>query len=729
MDIAVRDSSAVRFMAEFTDICRSEPDPCLREAKCLAAQLDYTLLPLREGDLIAGRRAETPIGFLPQNSFGSVGYYMSDGAVEDMLRDEALSESDRETLRGLRDFWKGNTTVDRVKALYTDAQWEKITHGDFNVTPGFGFPLYRMSGAQMNPDRLLRLGSAGLLDIVRRARAKNPPFYDGLEMILLTLSRACTRYGAECREAAESAEPARRAELLQMAGDLEHVALLPPETFRQAMQLAWLFYLMSGAINYGRMDDYLGEYYARDVDGGVLTEDEALRLTVNLWELMNERMTTWDARVVLGGAGRKNPEAADRFAMVAMEASRLVRDSLPQLTLRLQKDTDRRIYEKALDVIGEGTTYPMLYSDEVNVPAVMSAFGVDEKTAEQYIPFGCGEYVLYGSSFGTPSGAINLLHGLNEAIYGKNAHIFENARDFDEFYAGYMDTVREMAGLLALQEMQEYDGCAADAPYLFYSLMFDDCLERGKPIFSGGIRHLGGTLESYGNVNTSDSLTAIRKLVFEEQRISKSELQQALRSDFAGREELRRALLAAPKYGNDSDEADGMAVRLHDDVARAVRSCAEKVGLDSYLMVIINNSMNTTFGLTTGASADGRRANTYMANANNPTGGMDKRGITAMLKSLLKLRPDYHAGAVQNMRFSKENFGPMREKTKALLDAYFTAGGAQAMISVLGRGDLEDAMAHPEKYPNLMVRVGGFSARFVELDRAVQLELLSRTLY
>ncbi|WP_394921763.1 glycine radical domain-containing protein [uncultured Robinsoniella sp.] len=139
--------------------------------------------------------------------------------------------------------------------------------------------------------------------------------------------------------------------------------------------------------------------------------------------------------------------------------------------------------------------------------------------------------------------------------------------------------------------------------------------------------------------------------------------------------------------------------------------------------------MNTTFGLTTGASADGRLAFTYMANANNPTGGMDKNGITALLSSLVKLRPEKHAGSVQNMKFSKDMFGGLRAKTESLLAAYFAGGGTQTMITVQNREDLENALANPEHYQNLIVRVGGFSARFVDLSRAIQQELISRTLY
>ncbi|MGB8454440.1 MAG: pyruvate formate lyase family protein [Anaerocolumna sp.] len=216
-------------------------------------------------------------------------------------------------------------------------------------------------------------------------------------------------------------------------------------------------------------------------------------------------------------------------------------------------------------------------------------------------------------------------------------------------------------------------------------------------VFEGGIRYLGGTLESYGNINTSDSLTAIKELVFDRKLITPGQLANALDKNFAEQEDIRRLLLLAPKYGNDDDEADRMAVRLHNDICCMVREFNTKAGLHSYLAVIINNSMNTTFGLTTGASADGRLAYTYMANANNPMGGMDKSGITAMLNSLVKLKTDEHAGSVQNMRFSTEMFTKLLDKTKNLLEVYFSDGGSQAMITVLSRGNLEEAMIMPEK--------------------------------
>jgi len=210
--------------------------------------------------------------------------------------------------------------------------------------------------------------------------------------------------------------------------------------------------------------------------------------------------------------------------------------------------------------------------------------------------------------------------------------------------------------------------------------------------------------------------------------VTPARLRQALAANFEGFEHERRLLRQAPKFGNDDDRADALAVRVHEHVCRVTAARAERVGLDSYLVVIINNHANSVLGRHTGASADGRGAGEPMSNANNPTSGNDRAGVTAFLRSLLKLEPSLHAGAVQNMKFGREMFGPRRPQLDALLGTYFETGGAQAMITVVGREDLEAAMREPEKWGHLMVRVGGFSARFVELSPTVQWEILERTL-
>ena len=437
---------------------------------------------------------------------------------------------------------------------------------------------------------------------------------------------------------------------------------------------------------------------------------------------MNERGCLTDARVIIGGKGRPDETAADRFALLAIQASEQFREPLPQLTLRFYDEQNPALLQAAYDNFERGWIYPMLYRDEINIPAVMRAFCLDAETAAQFVPFGCGEYVIDHQSLGTPSGVINLLKALEVTLFhgydltlGKQMAPDIPYHSFEDLLQAYRRNVERYVDALALQEKIEYEVAAETAPHLFLSLLYDDCIDKGKPLLSGGVRYLGGTLESYGNANTADSLTAIERLVYREKRFSIEQLLEMLRQNFEGFESERSLLLQCPKYGNDDDTADSMLIRIHEHLCRYTMSRAERVGLDSYLIVIINNSANTTFGRYTGASADGRLAGEPMANGNNPAGGRGQSGVTAFLNSIVKPDNTIHAGAVQNMKFSQEMFTRYRKQTELLLSVYFQKG-QQAMLNILSQKDLEDAMARPWLYPHLIVRVGGFSARFIELS-------------
>lgn len=704
------------YAADFTRRYRTAADIYAREADCLRLQFTYALQPMQAGEFVAGRVVRLALGVRPQ-SHGGLGYYIHEPSWSAAMADGTLTAEERAEADALLRFWQTENTAAKIAAQYPEGWLDIFVHNVPYDTPTAAHGLYRISGIHMDPTRLLTLGVDGMTALCEEKQAANPAFYHGLMQALDILSEVCLRYADE---AAALGNPA-------LAADFSHIAHQPAQTFLQAMQLSYLFFVLSGAWNYGRMDQYLGPYLAADLAASRLTEADALRYIEDLWCRMEEWGEYFDSRVILGGADR--PDGADAFALLAMEATRRRHGIVPQLTLRLYEGMNPALYEAALDTIGEGTTFPMLYNDGVNIPAVMDAFGVDEATAQRYVPYGCGEYVLYNQSIGTPSGTINTLFVLNEAVYGKNKHLFLDAPDFESFYTAYLGEVEKIVTCLSLQEKLEYDVMGQECPLLYFSLLFDDCIERGKAVLEGGLRHLGGTIENYGNINTADALTAIKAVVFDQKQVTAEELSAALAADFAGQERLRQLLLSQPKYGNDHPDADGMLCRLHRDVCTRIRDCAPAAGLDSYLAVIINNELNSVFGLGTGASADGRRAGEYMANGNNPMSGRDTCGVTAMLSSIAKPDTHIHAGAVQNMRFSREMFTTLRPQLKTLLHTYFSRGGAQSMITVLSRGDLEAALREPEKYRHLIVRVGGFSARFVDLSPVVQKELLARTLY
>jgi pyruvate-formate lyase len=270
---------------------------------------------------------------------------------------------------------------------------------------------------------------------------------------------------------------------------------------------------------------------------------------------------------------------------------------------------------------------------------------------------------------------------------------------------------------------------AEAAPFLFESMLIDDCLGRGEGVFGGGVRYRGVLVETYGNITTANSLEAIRCLVYDEKAVSANRMLHILETNFEGYERERRMMLNAPKYGNDNATADAMAATVHTHMASVISSQAERLGLDFCLADMINVDAHIMLGQQVGATPDGRRARAPLTNANSPMVGSDTRGPTALLNSLVKLDLSQMGGQVQYLKFSKDLFNGTRDRLDALLTNYFAQGGNQAMITVVGRGDLEAAMREPEKYPNLYVRVGGFSARFVDLPRATQEDILARTLH
>lgn len=738
----------ISYIKAFTAAYQRCGDPILREVKCLQQMIPYVFLPPEEEDLFVGRLYYPELGLSPEPLGGRGVCYNYDAnrfrEIESALSGDALTE-----IRLIREFWEKENTRRKIRQAFPPHIAKALPYDDeYYQESHVAFPLYRTVGIYLDYDKLLSLGISGMKDLVMKRKTlaekqqdrKASRLMEAMELALNLFNDLCAAYAETIAEMLKTALPERRIFLKDMEASLRRIAAQKPACFRDAAQLSFLYTLISGSLNYGRIDVYLGDFYVNDLQSGRITEVEALSYLKSLWRLIAARKTVFHGRVIIGGMGRRNEANADKLALLAIDASRAVKEIEPQLSLRFYEGQNPELMEKALCAIGEGRTYPILYNDDVNVPSVEKAFSVSRADAEDYLPFGCGEYVLNHKSFGSPNGIINMLKALEVTMHngydplskqnmGLKLGDFSSFPTFDAFYTAYKQQLTFFIEILAQQEVIEYEVVAAQAPFLFLSMLYDDCIDNGRAAFDGGIRYLGGTLETYGNVNTANSLCAIKKLVFEEHAIDPDTLMKALDNDFTGYGTVRRQLLEAPKYGNDDDIADEMAVDLHEFTCTLTRNQRKKVPLHTYLVVIINNEANTLVGRFTAASADGRKSGEYLANANAPAGGTDKNGITAVFNSTVKLRTDIHAGAVQNMKFSKCLFNDRRALAASLLKTYFSLGGAHAMITVLSKGDLEDAVMHPEKHRNLMVRVGGFSARFVELNPDVQREIMSRTLY
>ena len=734
-----------RFTRTFQQFSNNKKE--LREIACLRLQYPFILLPVLKNDLFAGRVRHTAVGFSPQMGSG-FGYYVDHEKFAELLNQPQLSQQERQKVDEIYHFWQNENTAYKTRQAYPKHMRDLLPSDNWNGQAGIAFPLYRMAGSTLNYDKLLFLGINGLRQEILQHKNKTQDIdavklYDAMDMALDLLVDVCLWYAEQVEEQAANALANARPHAERIAGSLRHIAEHKPETLHHAIQLFWLYALLSGSVDYGRMDMYLVDFIAADMELGRLTRNEALPMLESLWQLINERedgIWMFDSRIIIGGKGRRNTAMADELALLCIEATRRRRTTMPQLTLRFYEGQNPQLYQKALDCIAENNPYPMLYNDDVNIPAVAHAFSISLEEAVHYCPYGCGEYVIDHKSFGTPSGVINLLQALlvtmnrgADPTTGQKVGISESEisaiDSFDQLYDAYKKQVETHVCLLAEQEELEYRIAAETAPFLYFSMLFDACNERGKAIFDGGAQYLGGTLETYGNTNTADSLLAIKKLVYEQKVFTLPELVAMLRGNFAGNALSRKRLLNVAKYGNDDDLADAMLCQVDRHVFNIAREQKQRTNLHSYLVVVINNNANTMMGRYTGASPDGRLGGTPMNNGNAPSSGMDVNGPTAFLNSIVKPPTNLHAGAVQNMKFSKELFIQQRDKIDILLDTYWNMGGAQAMLNVVGRDELENAIKYPDNYQNLIVRVGGYSAKFVDLDRDIQQEILERTLY
>ena len=740
-------SYEIAFTQAYRAALKRYTHPAEIELAMLRAQYPAIMHPIEDNDVLAGRVEFGLVGYGIQGQTGGTGYYIDEPRVVQALEFAEGNAKYREDLHDMLTFWKARNTYNKVLRETPAELRAAIPTEQWKTEPVAASPIIRMAGAYIDFDKLVRVGVPGL-------RAELTALLDtapaaGRDEVLLrcalgALDVLCGMlrfYETQAREkAADAPTPARRKEMEDLAAALHELPERAPTSLLAAMQLCWLYGVMCPLVEFGRMDEYLGDLYCHDIDNGVITEAQALKMAQTYFYLIDALDDETDGRVIVGGYGRRNPENADRYCLVACEACRTVKEILPQFTLRFNKETPKAVWDAAMRCIGEGRTFPLLYNDEVLVPGVMKAFGVDRARAETYMPLGCGEIEFDHYSFGSPNGSVGTLKILELAVRGGYDPIaggylapktipLAECKSYEQFLENYKTLLHYFIAAQAHYEKYLYESIGQMHPFLMVSMLYDGCMEGGKALLNGGCRYLAGTMELYGNVNAANSLAVIKKLVFEEKTVSAQELVQAMDDNFVGHERLRRMVLDVPKYGNDIAYVDDIMVELHDWLCETTAAQADKVGLKSYLCVNINNAQNTTLGRWVGATPDGRKAGTPMANANNPAPGTDKNGLTAMLNSILKLRHDNHAGMEQNKRFTRETWYNPDGKARALVDDYFARGGAHAMITVVGREDLAKAMEHPEDYHDLIVRIGGLSARFVALKKDVQQEIYNRVSY
>ena len=752
----------IDYARDFTEVYKNSKGLSipLREMALHRVMFPAMLPKLKSSDFFAGGVAEKisadklPVAFAPQKQ-GQIGYTMYLPRMKELqekyphrkdeIEEMILFWAKESTFVKIRDAAKGElydyyftpgTTLDEY-GFYRVGMRKPIL-GSGSISASFDS---RAAGMMPNFDVFLPKGLPGLYDRIAQGEEKNGEndFYtaarEGCDLFRDTLRRYEKEADVFLLTETDGAIRENLTAVRDMCRDLQARA---PRTLREAMQLIVTTVSLTGVVNYGRLDVALGDFLVRDLENGVLEEESATLLMMKFFDWIEDNGEPFDTRVILGGLGRKNEKAADRFALIAIEAGRRRHSVMPVLTLRVHKNQDPALFDAGLRSISEGCIYPMLYNDDACVPGFMESMHLPYEDACDYAPLGCGEVLVAGKSLGSPNSTfrsikaleVALRNGLDGASGIRRGLATGETAELDTYEKLENAFFRQLDNRLRLDAMlhrHNYDETAKEISCVMLSLFTDDCIAKGKSIFEGGLRYLGANFEGFGVTNSANSLRVIQKFVYEEKRFTLEELVHILDVDYEGYENERRMFLGVEKFGNGEKSVDEIKLRIERYINERADFHGKNEGFH-YCTVASVNPGGIELGAATAASADGRHCGKPYALGNSPMPGTDTNGPTAMLISAATV-DNRNGGYVTNMHISKETFETQREKVKAMILAYFAMGGLQLNINCFSRRDLQNAMKDPESYRHVIVRVSGYSARFVDLDPVTQQHILARTVH
>ena len=618
-------------------------------------------------------------------------------------------------------------------------------------------------------EKLLRLGLRGLraqiesyrsrLDLTRPEDLEHDAFYRACLLTLGGLRDLSCKYAEEAERLSRlTADAGRKAELKEIASICRRVPEEPAETFREALQVVHFvtFALCAGQqmllFQLGRPDRYLWPYYRRDLEAGRITPEQAQEL-IDCLCLMLCLYTPRGLAVgfMISGRDGTGRDVSNELTGLFLESIPHTRLSYPGIGLCWNEDTPPEITGRACELLSQGLTHPAIFNDEAITQGMLAA-GLSPDEACLYQHSTCVELTPVASSnVYVASPYINLLQLLHDLI--GIAPIEEGSRrlrealagggslggpevsargsysSFEELLSAYEARLAEVVRLAVIDEntcqMTRYH----HGGFPLLSCFVNDCLARGLDIDQGGARYNWIEPSFVGLSNLVDALTAIRKFVFEESRLTLNELAQALREDFVGREDLRLMLLhQGPKYGNDDDTVDELATRITQAIAREVRRYRTYLG-GAFHPGLFCWIMHERLGAVTAASADGRRAGTALGDGSGPAQGRERLGPTAAILSATKWSHVPMLGGIAvNLKFTKSGRkADFVAGLRSLVETYLRRGGFEVQVNVVDKAILLAAQAHPEEYRDLVVRIGGYSDYFVGLSPRMQEEIILRT--
>lgn len=719
---------------KFTEAYQQGGDIAQRELACLRVQFPAIFKPIEEDELFVGYLIDPLVGYRYSWSgdAGWTGFFANLDCLQSLAKEDSLSPEDRALAQELFVFWEKNRTSALIKAEYP----QLVERDNFRLSEIFT----RLAEINLDFDLLLQLGIPGLREHFLSRNAETPkPFWEA-ELGVLDLLTDCLRFFAsDAREKAKNASQRRRAELLRMAQMLEYLTDHAPDSFYSALLLFHLVAMMTTVDNFARMDVYMGDFLVRDLENGTLTREEALEILVNMYTRFGDLFST-SGRIIIAGEGRRNEANADQMALLLLDAAKIVHKSAPTLCLRVYKGMNPALWEKACDTLEAGCSYPLLFNDAVNVPGRMRALHIPREVAQQYIMSNCGEYGIWAQSIHSPNAAIcyaKILElVLNNGVDPMNGNLVGiptgDPLTFDSFDK-LLDAFKKQS-IYFIERTAEclpliYKGAAKQSHNLLMSMLYHNSFEEGLGLLEGA-KYQFVDIETHAIVLTADALLAIKTVVYDQKKMSMQRLLDALKANFSGYEAERAWLLRAPKFGNAHPEADAMTQQISNFVYKETAKQVETIGVHASTASQITVDGYITFGQVLGATPDGRLAGQPITNSTNPSNGSDKNGIFALLRSMASVDSSLSGGQVCHLKLAPDAFSNQkRGATGAMIASFFEAGGGELSIYTVRQEDLIDAMEHPEKHQNLIVRIGGYNARFVALSKELQEEMIARNAY
>ena len=690
-----------------------------------------------------------------------------------------ITEETKENLKSIAPFWKNNTLRDRGMNLLPECVQVFMETGFFGMEGKLNAGDAHLA---VNYEKVLKYGLKGYEERARKLQSQldlcepdaidQNVFYNAVLIVLDAVHTFALRYSQLAKEMAEKENnEKRKAELLEISRICQKVPYEPADTFYEAMQSVWFIQLIlqiesnGHSLSYGRFDQYMYPYYKHSVlEKQDMTKEEALELLSNLWiksltinKVRSQSHTLSSAgspmyqNVTIGGQTTDHLDAVNELSFTVLQSIAQTRLTQPNLTVRYHKNLNPVFFDECIEVVKLGFGMPAFNNDEIIIPSFIEK-GVKEEDAYNYSAIGCVETAVPGK-WGyrcTGMSYMNfpriLLCAMNNGIdmtsgkrFTKGYGYFKDMTSYEELMKAWDLTVRELTRYSVITENAIDKASERDVPDILCSTLTDDCLGRGKTIKEGGAVYDFISGLQVGIANMADSLSAIKKLVFDEKRITPAQLWDAIVDDFSSPENQKiqdMLIHDAPKYGNDDDSVDELVVEAYDSYLDEMKKYKNtRYGRGPIGGVRYGGtssiSANVGQGMGTMATPDGRHAHEPLAEGCSPAHNADQNGPTAVFKTVSKLPTHLITGGVllnQKMTPTMLTTDENKMKLEMLIKTFFNRlHGYHVQYNIISRETLIDAQKHPEKHKDLIVRVAGYSAFFNVLSKATQDDIIGRT--